>query len=63
MVLEFVFELLINILLTYPGAGIRWLYYRGRKKYSKLLEDSWTFNSGVAMLFLIPLGLIIYLVL
>jgi len=50
---EFIFEVVINVLLFYPGAAIRWLFLRKSKSFSELLDDEYSvLNSGVAISFI-----------
>jgi len=34
-----VFELILSIVLNYPGAAIRWIFLRGKKPFAVLKND------------------------
>jgi hypothetical protein len=57
--MEFVLEILVMILLKYPGALLRWLYYLGRKDYSGLLNDKNPNTNTIVSLFLIAMIVIL----
>ncbi len=58
--LEFLAELLFNILLAYPGAFIRWMFGGFRKKYSYYLNDPHTeLNTFIGIILLTIIVLII----
>ncbi|MCC3158880.1 hypothetical protein LJ737_16680 [Hymenobacter sp. 15J16-1T3B] len=59
--LEFVAEVLLNILFSYPGAGIRWLLHLGKVPYKKLQEDDAFYNAGAFFLLLIAIVVLAYL--
>ncbi len=48
--MESVVELLVDLVFSYPGAGIRWLWHRGKIPYKKLLEDDIDYNSFYVIL-------------
>lgn len=38
--MEIILEVIIMVLLRYPGALLRWIYFKGEKNYKELLNDS-----------------------
>ena len=56
--MKFVFAFIIRFVLIFPGAGIRWLWHRGRRNYDSLLLESET-NTTIALFFI---ALIVFLV-
>jgi len=50
MSMEFLFEIIIVYLLSYPGALIRWLIGGCKKEFSGVMEDVF-WNSTVAIIF------------
>ena len=43
------------------GAAVKWLWYRGKRKYSELLEESWNVRIGL-LLFILFIILVVKLV-
>ncbi|MGD9492617.1 MAG: hypothetical protein AB7V36_04625 [Bacteroidales bacterium] len=62
-VFQIIFEFVVAIVLQYPGAFIRWIFARKKKKFDDLLKDDLWINAGVTVVFvLIIVGLITVLV-
>ncbi len=60
---EFIFEAIINVLLYYPGASIRWLFLRKSKSFSELLDDEYSvLNSFVATLFIALIVVAVFII-
>ena len=49
--LEFLVEFILEAIFSFPGAGLRWLYHRGKIPYKKLLKEDFTYNAGAFILF------------
>ena len=46
-------EVIILLILSFPGAFIRWVFYKGKKSYKELLvEDYSNVNSTVSLVFI-----------
>jgi hypothetical protein len=58
--MEFIIEVLVMILLRYPGALLRWLYYRGKKDYTSLLNDSNPNTNTIVSLFFIAIIIVLF---
>ena len=60
--MEFIVEVIIMVLLRYPGALLRWVYYKGEKNYKELLNDNNpNTNIIISLLFIALLVVIIFL--
>lgn len=57
---EIIKEVIINGILQYPGAAIRWLFLRKRKTFKELLNDSFEFNVLVSVLLIVFIISIVY---
>lgn len=44
-------QIVLDVLLNYPGASIRWALLRGRQPISKL-KDDFELNSFIAIIFI-----------
>jgi hypothetical protein len=49
---EAIFEVIVNILLTFPGAALRWLFLGRKKSFKELLADGYEINAVVAVFFI-----------
>lgn len=47
------------VLLRYPGAFLRWIYYGGSKEYKELLNDNNPNTNTIVSLFFIALLVVI----
>ncbi|OGX87226.1 hypothetical protein [Hymenobacter glacialis] len=45
-------ELVIEVLFSYPGVGIRWVLHGGKKSYASLLQDDFMYNAFAFFIFL-----------
>ena len=59
---EILVEAILNIVFCFPGAGLSWIWHRGKIPYKKLLSDDFTYNAGVFIFFASFCFLIIYLI-
>jgi hypothetical protein len=58
--MEFIFEVVFLVLLRYPGALIRWLFYGGKRSFKELLNDeNPNTNTIVSILFILIVILIV----
>ena len=57
--MDYIIFFIWELLLTYPGQVIRWLFFRGKLSF-KDLEKDYYLNWGISMLFFIVLGYIIF---
>ena len=56
---EFVVRLIGNILLSFPGAAIRWLLHRGTIPYAVLIKQDFSYNASFAGLLFVVLFVIV----
>jgi hypothetical protein len=61
--MEIIFEVVIMILLRYPGALLRWIYFGGKKNYKELLNDSNPNTNTIISLCFIALLVVIFFIL
>jgi len=57
--MDYIIFFIWELLLTYPGQVIRWLFFRGKRNF-KDLEKDYYLNWSISMLFFIVLGYIIF---
>jgi hypothetical protein len=57
---EIIKEVIIDGILQYPGAAIRWLFLRKRKTFKELLNDNFEFNVLVSVLVLVLIISLVY---
>lgn len=43
--LEVFFEIIFDILFSYPGAAIRWLFHGGKIPYKTLIKEDAEYNA------------------
>ena len=48
---EIIGELILNIVFCFPGAGLRWIWHRGKIPYKTLISEDFTYNAGILILF------------
>jgi|AVFP01.1.fsa_nt_gi hypothetical protein len=53
-------QLIREILIEVPGASIRWLWFRGKRKFSELLTDKSAYN---VILSFVVIGIIVLAIL
>jgi uncharacterized membrane protein YidH (DUF202 family) len=51
--MEMVFEIILLYLLNYPGAYVRWVFYRRRRKFKDLLNQDSHINLFVSVVMII----------
>jgi len=56
--MEVIFEVLVNIILVFPGAFFRWLLNGFKNSYSFYLNKDGSINSVFGAFFIIVLGLL-----
>ncbi len=57
--MDYIMFFLRELLLTYTGQVIRWLFFRGKRSF-KDLEKDYYLNWCISIIFFIVLGYIIY---
>jgi hypothetical protein len=50
--MNIIVELILEVLFSYPGAGLRWLLHGGKKSYQSLIREDFTYNTFVFFIFL-----------
>jgi hypothetical protein len=50
VMIQFIVEFLIQILLELPGAVVVWIFFKGKKKYTKITEDYYTQNLIISII-------------
>jgi uncharacterized membrane protein YidH (DUF202 family) len=48
-----VFEIILMYLLNYPGAFVRWVFYRNKRKFKDLLNQDSHINLFVSIVMII----------
>ena len=57
IIFEIFSEVIILLILSFPGAFIRWVFYKGKKSYKELIVEDYSYiNSTISIVFI---GLII----
>ena len=63
--MEFIIEAIIEgimfAIFCVPGAGLRWLYHRGKIPFRVLIKEDNTYNGGIFILFLSFIFVILFL--
>ena len=57
--MNYILSFLWELLLTFPGQLIRWLFFRGKRSFNDLEKDYYL-NWGISVLFYNVLGGILY---
>ena len=60
--MEFIVEFLMEVLFSYPGAGVRWLLHGGKIPYKVLLLEDFTYNAAAFTLTLFILAVSVWMI-
>ena len=53
IILDILFEFVVNILFVFPGAFVRWMFTGFKGSYKKILESSsWEMNAFIGIIVL-----------
>lgn len=58
---ELIVEVIVDGLITYPGAAIRWTIFR-KKPFKKYLQDGWFINVFPLIILIATIVLIVNLI-
>lgn len=61
--MDFIFEVVLMVLLSYPGALIRWLFFRKNRTLKELINDEDpNINVNTAIISILIITMIIFLI-
>lgn len=58
--MDFIVEVLLAVVLSYPGAAIRWLLHRGKIPYKVLIQEDTWYNASYVFLVIVAVIVIQY---